>query len=586
MPLSWLAQRDFAAGAVRSTARHLIPESGVYSVENGLLDEDGSIYRRGGTEYLSNAAFGTGLRWVWDGFFPVGQRTLFASSSAFGVLAADGVTPILVSGAEGLAAPVRAAQVGGMLFIPPGRVYAGSRKVGPYITIGTTIAVTQGSTTVTGTGTTWQASGVDAGMLLYDRGRYYVVDAVVSDTSLRLRTAVEGATAAGLSYLLETVGTPQPAVPNVPDSFPAAEYYATVAERLIAVNGTRIAFSQGRSSTGVLRPQSFVATDYHELPEGSLALGAASVGDRLLVFATDGVWAINNMTFDLTDAAGNVQQSMQPTAQDVVLWGAAGIAEYRGALVVPGLDGVYLVDGASEPVELSRSITPLLSEHVRLGRKPGGAVVFRNHYFLPVLDSANVVVDLLVCRLDRPVRVRGQTFFPWSWLRGHAMLTAALTQRVSTTNVRQPELLGAGSGSDARVLKLTSMFAPSAARKSDADGTAHSLVVETRDYPTGGGNTNTVRRLRVRYGLEDAGTDNPTVSASYTREGGSAVSLAGAAPETSNPESPVPETSGYYTWLLQSSTRYVRVRLQSAAPAARLILRSIEIAVRPSGKDR
>ena len=77
MPLAWSAQDDFAAGSVRSVARHLIPPNGVYSIENGLLDDDGSVYRRGGSEYLSNAAFGAGgLRWVWDGHLAAGEATL------------------------------------------------------------------------------------------------------------------------------------------------------------------------------------------------------------------------------------------------------------------------------------------------------------------------------------------------------------------------------------------------------------------------------------------------------------------------------------------------------------------------------
>lgn len=590
--LSWLSQDDFAAGAVRSVARHLIPSSGVYSIENGLLDDDGSVYRRGGSEYLSNAVFGTGgLRWVWDGHLAAGQRTVFATSAVFGVLGADGVTPVSLGG-SGLAAPVRGVVVGGMLFLPGGTMYGGSRKAADYST--GTVTVTNASKVVTGAGTLW-AANVDAGMLLRIAGaeRYYVVASVDSDTQLTLTDAYESITGAGSAYALTRLGAA-----GAP--YRTADIYATLAERLVTVEGAQIRFSSGRSVLGVVSPHVFDLTDLHELPEGATGLGAEAIRDLLVVFSTDGIWTINNMAYDLTDAAGNVQQSMQRTSQDLVLWGAAGVSSYRGALVVPATDGVYLVDGSSQPVPVSDSIRPLLVAHVNAGRKPGGGVVFNGHYFLPVLDASNLVVDLLVCRLDRPVKVRGRTFFPWSWFRGHGGDVAALTQRVTAGAARQPELLAAGR-TDGRVLKLSGVFTPTAARKADANGSVHQWLVESRDYPTGAGNVNTVRRARIRYELVDAASDDPKISGFYSKgemvASGSlwgaftwgaaswsdaslaeSVAFAGMAPEDSG--------RNKWTWHLAAAARFVRVRLQSTDPAAKLVLRSMEIAIRPSAKDR
>lgn len=591
--LAKLTQEDYAAGSVRSIARHLIPANGVYSIENGLLDDDGSIYRRGGSEYMSSGAFGASLRWVWDGFLPAGQRTVFASNAAFGVLAADNVTPVSLGGA-GLAAPVRAVAVGGMLFLPGGVMYGGSRMAADYST--STVTVTNGSKVVTGAASAWLANA-DAGMLLKvaGAGRYYPVASVDSNTQITLVDAYEGATLAGQAYALTRLGTA-----SAP--YRTASIYATVAERLVTVEGAQIRFSAGRSVLGALQPHVFDLTDLHELPDGSTGLGAEAIRDLLVVFGTDGVWAINNMTFDLTDAAGNVQQSMQQTSQDVVLWGPAGVASYGGALVVPAVDGVYLVDGISQPVPVASSIRPLIEGYVRSGYGPGGGAVFKGHYFLPVLDAANAVVDLLVCRLDRPVKVRGRAFFPWSWFRGHGGNVAALTSRVGSGAARQPELLAAGRG-DGRVVKLTGVFDPTAARKADADATVHRWLVESRDYPTGTGNLNMVRRLRVRYELVDAATDNPLLRASYSvgaevtaatttkwaafnwgtgvwagSAAGEFVQIAGVAPEDSgrNP----------YTWHLRARTRFVRWRLESTDPAARLVLRSAEVQVRQAGNDR
>jgi hypothetical protein len=92
-------QDDFSAGAIQSVARHLIDRRAVYDVENGLYDDDGSIYRRGGSQYKSNAAFGASLRWIWDGIFAAGQRTLFAAPTGWGVLGANDATPVNLGGA-------------------------------------------------------------------------------------------------------------------------------------------------------------------------------------------------------------------------------------------------------------------------------------------------------------------------------------------------------------------------------------------------------------------------------------------------------------------------------------------------------
>ncbi len=588
--LAWVGQEDFAAGAVRSVARHLIPANGVYSLQNSLLDDDGSVYRRGGSEYLSNAAFGAGgLRWVWDGYLLAGQRTVFASNADFGVLAADGVTPVNLGG-TGLAGPVRGVVVAGMLFIPGGTIYGGSRKAADYAT--GTVTTTLAGKVVTGAGTAWLAN-VDAGMLLrIGAGRYYVVASVQSDTQLTLADAYEGATAAGQAYALTRLG-------SAASPYRTADIYASVAERLVTVEGSSIRFSAGRSVLGVLQPHVFDPTDLHELPEGSVGLGAESIRDQLVVFASDGIWNVTNMAFDLTDAAGNVQQTLQRTSQEVVLWGAAGVASYRGALVVPAVDGVYLVDGVSQPVAVSDSIWPLIVEHVRAGRRPGGAVVFKNHYLLPVLDASNLVVDLLVCRLDRPAAARGRTFFPWSWMRGHGGNVTGLARRVESGAARQPELLAAGA--DGRVLKLSAMFDPAAARKADADGSVHEWVMESRDFATGRGNVNTVRRVRARYELYDGAADDPVIRGYYSVgepvPGGALwdvalwdvalwgdesldtfVLLDGTAPEDSG--------RNRHTWFFAAGARFLRVRLSSTDPAATLVLRSVELAVRTSAKDR
>src|SRR5689334_11591285 len=108
MALATLSQFDFSVGEEGDVAPHLIDARGALRIYNGLLDEDGSIYRRGGTKYVSNAAFGTAGRFIWDGWMHPGRRTLIASPQDFGVLDTDDETVINLGGA-GLDYPKRVA---------------------------------------------------------------------------------------------------------------------------------------------------------------------------------------------------------------------------------------------------------------------------------------------------------------------------------------------------------------------------------------------------------------------------------------------------------------------------------------------
>lgn len=586
--LATIGQDDFAAGMVRSVAPHLIPPNGCFDLLNYLLDDDGSAYRRGGSVYKSGSVFGSGgLRWLWDARLVPGRRTVFATPAAFGVLGADDRSPVSLGGA-GLAQPLGAAAIGGLLFIDGGVVYGGSRMAADYST--GTVAVTQGSVTVTGTGTLWRAS-VDAGMLLsVAGGQVYAVKAVASDTSLTLDRPYVEATGSGRAYALRRLGAPAVVGP----------VYASGGDRLIVCDGSTVKFSKGRDpETGNLRYGEFDPTDVMQLPDGVEILGAAMLRDQLLVFATEGMWAITNVALELTDDFGNPQRRMDKVTGDLVLWGRAGIASWQNALVVPTVDGVSLVDGVSAPTPIARSIAPLIREYVRLGYQPGGAVVHGNHYFLPVLNGGTVV-DLLVCRLDRAVETRLGVIFPWSRMGGHGGAVAALAQRVGGEGAaRQPELLAAGV--DGRVLALQGFFTPGDSLARDADGSAFSYLLESRDFTTGTGNLNTVRRLRVRYELVDAAADDPTLSAAY--------SIGNAQPgipywglvdwgafEWTDPRladvvllaDEAPESDGRdpFVWRFAARGRFIRVRLESSAPAAEAVVRSLEWGLIPSGKDR
>lgn len=575
-----LIQDDFAAGMFR-IAPHLIPRNGAWRMENYLLDEDGSAYARRGSAMKSNAAFGaSGLRLLWDGFLAGGQRTVFANAADFGVLGADDVTPVNVGGA-GLAGPVRPVAIDGLLFAGAS-AYGGSRKTASYAA--GTVTVTQGSTALVGAGTAWLAS-VDAGMVLVVDGRLHAVEAVVDNTHITLARPWTAATAAGKAYTLDPVAT-------VPDRYNPGGTWAAAGNRLVSMKGDRVAFSNEFDTT------EWAADDEWLVPEGAELLGGAPIGDTLLVFSTAGMWAIGNLALDLTDAVGNTQQSLQRVNADLVLWGEAGIATWENALVVPCTSGVWLV-GQGRQALLSESITTLLASYVALGHRVGQATVFRSHYLLPVLDSGGSPVDLLVCRLDRPVDVRrfGKVW-PWTNWAGAAANVAALEVRVSGGTSRQPLLLGGERVAGSRVIAYAP-FTPDGPGL-DHDGSVPVPEFVSRDTATGGArqNLNLVKRIRARYELI-AETTTATLKAAYGSEAKPAAVAWGAFTwgdgarwqdaEGLSFSSLTPDGSEnpgdvMHAWRVNKSRRFLRVRLRVEDECHRFVLRAVELTVRPSGR--
>lgn len=125
----------------RSVREDLIPPNGAYDVTNGLLDNGGAIYRRGGSTYRSASAFGSRITFLWDGWLGSGttaQKTLIANPTGFAQLNADGTITTL--GGAGLASPGRAVALNGVLYLPGGVTWDGTTfgtaaKVGSYYAI-------------------------------------------------------------------------------------------------------------------------------------------------------------------------------------------------------------------------------------------------------------------------------------------------------------------------------------------------------------------------------------------------------------------------------------------------------------------
>lgn len=580
-----IQQDDFSAGMSRDVAPPLISTAGAFDLLNALLNEDGSVYRRGGSIYKSSNGLGTsGQTWIRDCYLKPGRRTICASAEAFGALAEDDTTLVSLGGV-GLSEPMQSAVLDDVLFIGGGTLYAGSLKSANYTT--GTITATNGSRTVTGSGTTWNTL-VDAGMLLQvGSERVYVVEKIDSTTQLTLRDAYQGTTGGGKSYALKPLHTV-----DVSDPYEDGEFVCTCANRLVVGAGRKVKFTE------VNNPHTFTnslkATNEHSLPEGVQIVGLRTVGQTVLIFTTGGIWTLEGLALQITDANGNPQHRIQQLSSDVVLTSAAGLAGAGQQVVVPATEGIFLMDGISQPQRISKPLDRLYRKRIADGYKFGGAAVFRSHYFLPILGSSGVR-DLLVCRLDRPIKDRGQQIFPWSRLDGDAGETRAFAVR-NSLGARKPLLLGAQGREPSRIVDCTGFFEPSFENAADADGSVHQLDIVTRDFETGSGTINVVREFVLRYEL--AGQGEPVLKISRAAgavEAGYALwdhaqwdHFNWAAEESSatfvslENDAPVSDEGRIHKCPVNKRQRYARFRIRSYGPAAYCALRSVSLRVRPS----
>lgn len=584
---SRLGQDDWSDGEVQDVAPALISQAGAARIVNRLLDEDGNPYRRGGTSYVSKEGLGSsGLRWGWSGFLLPGARTLLANESDFGVLGSDG-TSVVNLGGSGLGSALPAAVLQDLLYVG-GTLYGGSRKSAVYST--GTVSVTNGSRIVTGSGVTWSTL-VDAGMLFRvgPTDRAYVVEAVNNSSSLTLRDAYQGATGSGKAYSLN---------PTLPATAPYDTFnYVTVcANRLVFGRGRTIKFTE------VNNPHSFTNShgtiNEHTVPEGVEIVDLAAAGQTVLVFTTAGIWTLDGLALDIVDSAGNPQHRLERLSGSIILAGAPGVAGSGQQLVVPAGDGIYLMDGVSQPVKISRPINRIYSQYIADGYLLGGAEVYRGHYFLPILTVGKKVKTVLVCRLDRPTRDRGQTIYPWGRLSGAGAEMAAYFTRTAV-DPDEPELLGAQAGSSSRLIQCSDYFEPSTTSTTDADGSSFADEVITRDFETGSGTLNVARALRVRHELTDSseaarlqiGFSTGTAKSGGARFGHAQFGHAKFSGESGASFTPCGEAGPSdgrdpARLRINKRARFIRFRLRGTGSPSRSVLRSLDLAVRPSGAVR
>ncbi len=575
MSLDRVVQNDFSAGIVDSVAPELIPPNGSAFLDNLMLDEDGALHKRGGSVALATSAPFTPIYWHLTARLgrggPSGAPYVTLAFGDTQVAAASGGNQLTAIGTYNTTRTLKTPVTYGVM---DGIVYLGNPTLtsSPYAWAGSTsavnystgtLALTNASTNCTLTGGAWPANIENAVLVI--SGEPYAVESRFSDTLVSLKVPWRNPTASGVTYSAQSFA-------YLSGSSLVGYGFVASAGRLVSWFTSRVAFTKGYDVVGGASLDTEIG-DYHQIPGDPNVRACYPLDTDLLVFTDAGVWIISNFAYDLTDDYGNPQQSLRELYPGLVLKGTgSGIVGYRDSLVVPAQDGVWLVSRNGLQL-LSASLKNTWLNTVQLG----SAATLRNHYLLPVLSDGSGIPDrMLVCRLDRPFDLRGQTAFAWTALSGQAARTGAVTA-VTYGNATNLEGVGYASG---RRMNLGSFFARTGTG-ADFDGTAISATLQSRDFTTGDGNLNTIRRARLRY--EMAGSASPTITGDIATAGETGYrSMARSFTDVG----PANTAEQPYTWATAERARRVRFRFQSSSLTTKLVIRGIELFVRSSPKDR
>jgi hypothetical protein len=573
-------QGDFSGGSFPSYLRDEIPESALEDALNCLIDDNGLPYLRGGSSFLSSAiasASGSGGRWIYDGYLAPGQMTLILADAggATGLWSAAAPSSTLILDTKLSAIRGRKpAQIGGVLYFPSGIAFGGEVPggVGP---AGGTITLTQGSTTVTGAGTAWTVNPAVVGRLLMvdSTGAQFVISSVTDGTHLELTEPWTEATVSGLTYGTFTSRVFVPPTGAQYQSLDGFYIFGAVGDRLLSATGgsvlTTVAIRTPQNRIYMSdrrKPRVVQNVNYWDLPRGVAVVGIEAYRDTAIILASEGIWAIYNVSLDLTDVAGNPQQRLEQVTRDLIPWYWSGVASYGAGLIIPCLDGIYSFNPTTGSQEIGKPIKPLYLSYVSAGHIPGHAQFANGHYVLPIIDSSGVPVDLLTCRLS-PTRqgIGGQ------WTR------QASPMRFTSTSVKSvagglSELHGLYP-STARSVKCAWWDLPSGTPITDYDATNPQATITTREF-----RLNSVKNflsyVKARYELAGTGV-SLSAAAGVDGAGTTALTGTGAAGTIANPK----------VWRVGKRGYGIRLVLTTAGQVSKFALHSLEAFLRPSGRS-
>jgi hypothetical protein len=332
-----------------------------------------------------------------------------------------------------------------------------------------------------------------------------------------------------------------------------------------AANPRRIWFA------GVSDPTDWVTTD----PGGQWmdalrpVQGLAEIKGMLLIFEEGLVERIRGTVIPgVTGSDATIEYLFSVGCSD-----PASIAVSDDYVVWANSSGVYFSDGSTMAdltlqAGISQEWKTNLSGYASTWTI--AAAIYRGMYVCTVMDGSTFKCAYWI---DIPKRAAGR-------------LTNIKATMLCSTPVGLLDLapkLIMGERGDYRVSDLTTMWTPSSTYKNDDDGTAVTWSMETPFY-LGKRGLKRLRNLLVTYAMQDAGTDNPTLTVQGTTDlsVGAYTTLDSAVPET---------TTGVwdcYTVGMDEIERSegVGVKISQTGPSAFTKLYSIEMEWNPMEQSR
>lgn len=579
--LTVLSQINWYAGA--HPGMEFIPDGsrryhylgGAEDIVNGLINDDGAVYRRGGGVQTASVDGVSLCALAWIGYLPgrvtmltidrtwlngglglaVAYGRAFDASTGGSRLDIFDQTDSLARVGQLVAGPnwLQPVQVTGALFIASGldttvRLYGGS----PTTAIGSvSMTMTAGSPVATMTTT----AGIAAGHMIVNASSGAPVGEVQTvDSGTQITMTADAPASATVTVNFQPTITVDLTTYQPQLLKGTIDAMGSAARRLYVAQRNRIFFSN-RTFT-----LTWTKDDYHELPFGARILGLAGIGDTMLVFSTQGLWAISNTELALTDPAGNVQQSLSQVDPEFTLWDHHGIAAWEGRLIVPGTQDVVMATTGGGLSPITGGVAKLYRGYVKAGYSLGSASVYRGHYLLPVVAAdGSTVVDVLVCRLDSGAWTR------WSG-QSAGMAFAAYTGDVA--NARSPKLRGLSGTS---VLDVSGCFDQVTDAPADADGSQHALELVGRTNTLAATGSHTWRYVRVAYDVTGSGSFGLDTAVGVP---GSSFTGAAGAPAA-------PATDAEKKWTFARQGRAFRPRLTSSGAPSSLVVRATDVGVRP-----
>jgi len=525
-------QRDFSRGMFRGIREDLIPPNGAEDITNGLLDNTGSVYRRGGTTFRTDERFSTAtwLPMIWDGYLTGGQRTVIASTAQFGTVSGSTTT---VLGASGMAAPGRPAAFMGTLYFPGGQTYNGT-ALGTAAKIGQFYAVA-GNRLFVASGDTISFSDIGAGgigTVTFNATDYHQVPEGVQVIGLEgLRNALVAFTTGGV-WVYSNIG------------FDLTDSAGNVQHRVDRYSRDLILWGDA---------------------------GIAAWEGGLVVPALDDVWIMSLGV--ASEAPSPFQRISEPISGLYRAYVAAGYRPgqacvHRGHYLLPILNGETVVDvlvcrvdrqeypwshltgfGAEVPafvVRTTGSVPELIGTSAGTGR------VMDLHYFEPTLDVA---------------RDANQTSHRWALqLRDYATGPLSLN---TVTKVRLGYDLGEMHAGPPPVAVETIWGAFSWGTTDwgttpadlEFEGEPYIRLVELTGQPPAG---------QAQWGLFDWGSEN------WGLTSGADMIESDAPPDEFGTDP--------HTWHMARRRRFVRFRLECPRATSHLTVRWVEVYARSSGR--